>query len=262
MNRRQFTGLAAAAFATAPTAAPAAVQDAFAALRARPVTIGMLVFERMDQIDFTGPFSVLCRLPEATLEIFGLDAAPVRDHKGLTLTPQTGIADARRADVLVIPGGPGQQDLMHHRALLDLIAAQVEEGRVLFSVCTGALLCGASGVLRNRRATTHWASFALLPYFGARAVDERVVVDGRIISAAGITAGIDGALRLAALLRGNEAAQRIQLDIQYAPRPPFNAGDPRTAPATIVDSVRSGYRTLTQARTRTAQAFADGIAAP
>jgi cyclohexyl-isocyanide hydratase len=111
-------------------------------------------------------------------------------------------------------------------------------------------------VLRNRRATTHWASFSLLPLFGARAVDERVVVDGLIVSAAGVTAGIDGALRLAALLRGDDAAQKIQLDIQYSPEPPFNAGDPRTAPAGIVDALRENYRPITEARTRTAQEFA------
>ncbi len=137
--------------------------------------------------------------------------------------------------------------------LLELIATQVASGRVLFSVCTGALLCGAAGVLRGRRATTHWASFALLPYFGAVAVNERVVVDGNIVSAAGITAGIDGALKLAALLRGDEAAERIQLDIQYAPEPPFHSGTPDTATPAVLHSLRSAYAPMTEARTRTAQ---------
>jgi cyclohexyl-isocyanide hydratase len=255
MNRREFAGLmAAASFGAAAGEAP--LHDAFRTLRARPVSIGMLMFDRMDQIDFTGPFSVLSRLPEASLEIIGVTAGPVRDHKGLVFAPQVVLAEAEDHDVLVVPGGPGQQDLMQHRPLLERISAQVAAGRVLFSVCTGALLCGAAGVLRNRRATTHWASFELLPLFGARAVDQRVVVDGNIVSAAGITAGIDGALTLAALLRGDETAQRIQLDIQYAPHPPFSAGDPRTAPPAVVDAVRSGYRTLTEARRKTAQEFA------
>jgi cyclohexyl-isocyanide hydratase len=259
MNRREFAGLSVAAVATAigrGDTVAAAEPAPFAVLRARPVTIDMLVFERMDQIDFTGPFSVLSRLPDAGLRIVSPDGAPVRDHKGLILTPQAALSAAPEPDVLVIPGGPGQQDLMHHDALCDRIAGQVAAGRVLFSVCTGALLCGAAGVLRGRRATTHWASFELLRYFGAQAVDERVVVDGNILSAAGITAGIDGALRLAALLRGDVVAQRIQLDIQYAPEPPFNAGDPGTAPQPVLEAVRSGYRTLTEARTRTAREFA------
>jgi len=253
MNRREFTALSAGAIAmaglaTRRAAGSTALTDPFANLRERQLRIGMLVFERMDQIDFTGPFCVLSRLPNAVIEILGLDASPIRDHKGLVLTPRAALGNARAADVLVIPGGPGQEALMHHTPLLELIAAHVDAGRVLFSVCTGALLCGAAGVLRGRRATTHWASLDLLPYFGAQAVDERVVLDGNVLTAAGITAGIDGALRLAALLRGNEAAQRIQLDIQYAPAPPFNSGTPATAPPAVLDAVKTGYRTLTESR--------------
>jgi cyclohexyl-isocyanide hydratase len=257
MNRREFTTAAIAATALPLSSANAATtSSAFQDLQTRPLSIGMLMFERMDQIDFTGPFAVLSRLPQSSLEMIGVTAGPVRDHKGLILTPQVTLAQARTHDVLVVPGGPGQEALMHHTALLAHIASQVQAGRVLFSVCTGALLCGAAGVLRGRRATTHWAAFDLLPLFGAKAVDERVVVDGNIITAAGVTAGIDGALRLAALLRGDEAAQRIQLDIQYAPDPPFSAGSPGTAPKQVLDAVRESYRTLTEARLKTAQEFA------
>jgi cyclohexyl-isocyanide hydratase len=257
MNRREFTSAAIAAAALPISSAnAAAASSAFKDLQTRPLSIGMLMFERMDQIDFTGPFAVLSRLPQSSLEMIGVTAGPVRDHKGLVLTPQVTLAQARTHDVLVVPGGPGQEAFMHHTALLAQIASQVQADRVLFSVCTGALLCGAAGVLRGRRATTHWAAFDLLPLFGAKAVDERVVVDGNIITAAGVTAGIDGALRLAALLRGDEAAQRIQLDIQYAPDPPFSAGSPGTAPKQVLDAVREGYRTLTEARLKTAQEFA------
>ncbi|MET0290910.1 MAG: DJ-1/PfpI family protein [Steroidobacteraceae bacterium] len=256
MNRREFAGLVAAASVSRRASSAATPDASFRALQSRPVTIGMLMFERMDQIDFTGPFSVLSRLPESSLEIIGLEAGPVRDHKGLVFTPAVTLANAREPDVLVVPGGPGQQDLMRHRPLLDRLSAQLNSGRVLFSVCTGALLCGAAGALRNRKATTHWASFELLPLFGATAVEQRVVVDRNLVSAAGITAGIDGALVLASLLRGDAAAQRIQLDIQYAPQPPFQSGDPRTAPRDVVETVRSSYRTLFEARRKTAQAFA------
>ena len=124
----------------------------------------------------------------------------------------------------------------------------------MFSVCTGALLCGAAGLLQGRRATTHWASFHLLPFFGAIPVDERVVVDGNWVFAAGVTAGIDGALRLAAELRGDDAAQAIQLHMVYAPEPPFDSGTPETAPAAILEQARHSYRDITAQREATAQA--------
>ncbi len=230
--------------------------DAFGKLGNRPITIGVLVFERMDQVDFTGPFAVLSRIRDSTLRIISLDGRPVRDHKGLWLTPDVALAAAPDFDVLQIPGGPGQEALMDNEAVLSLIRRQVESQRVLFSVCTGALLCGAAGVLKGRRATTHWSAFELLPYFGAVPVKARVVVDGNLVSAAGVTAGIDGALQLAALIRGDEAAQRIQLDIQYAPEPPFNAGSPETAPADVLAAVREKYQPLTDARAITARRVA------
>ncbi|WP_265592984.1 DJ-1/PfpI family protein [Verrucomicrobium sp. BvORR034] len=222
-------------------------------LRGRPITIAMLVFERMDQIDFTGPFSVLARVPEARIQVVGLTNAPVRDHKRLILTPQIALNEAGQPDVLVVPGGPGQEALMEHRDLLDFIAAQQHEGRALFSVCTGALLCGAAGVLRGRRATTHWSALSLLGHFGAITAKERVVVDGDLVTSAGVTAGIDGALTLAALVRGENVAQQIQLDIQYAPEPPFQAGNPETAPPDVLAAVTARYRPLTEARAATAR---------
>jgi cyclohexyl-isocyanide hydratase len=222
----------------------------------RPLAIGMLVYPRMDQIDFTGPFEVLSRMPDAAVHVIGLDCQPVRDAFGLILTPECALDEAPPADLLHVPGGPGQQDLMECEPLLSLIRSQMESGRYVFSVCTGALLCGAAGILKGRRATTHWAAFELLPYFGAIPVNARVVVDGELITAAGVTAGIDGALTVAALLRGEEIAQGIQLAMEYAPDPPFHAGTPLEAPPQIHDAVAGRFRELTAARTATARQVA------
>jgi cyclohexyl-isocyanide hydratase len=144
------------------------------------------------------------------------------------------------------------------------IKRQATGARSLFSVCTGALLCGAAGLLNGRRATTHWASFHLLPFFGAIPINERVVIDGTWIFAAGVTAGIDGALRLAAQLRGDEAAQAIQLYMAYAPEPPFNSGTPETAPPSILEQARQSVRELTARREASARRAAArlGIAVP
>src|SRR5215468_2975487 len=186
--------------------------------------IGSLLFEGLDQIDLTGPFEVLSRIPNSTYCIYGKTAGSVRDLRGLRLTPDAAIADAPPLDVLRLPGGFGQEALMEDAEVLDWIHQQAAGAYSIFSVCTGVLLCGAAGLLKGRRATTHWASFHLLPYFGAIPVNERVVVDGNCVFAAGVTAGIDGALRLAADLRGDDAARTIQLYMAYAPEPPFDSG--------------------------------------
>jgi cyclohexyl-isocyanide hydratase len=155
-----------------------------------------------------------------------------------------------------VPGGFGQEALMEDEALLAWIRRQAAGARSVFSVCTGALLLGAAGLLKGRRATTHWASFDLLPYFGAIPVNERVVVDGNWVFAAGVTAGIDGALKLAAELRGDEAAQTIQLYMVYAPEPPFNSGTPETAPPAILERARQSVSTITAEREQTARRIA------
>ena len=226
--------------------------------------IGALAFEGVNQIDLTGPFEVLSRLPNATYRIYAKAAAPVRDFKGLWLMPDASLPDAPPLDVLHVPGGPGQEALMEDCEVLGWIRQQALSGCAIFSVCTGALLCGAAGLLKGRRATTHWASFHLLPYFGAIAVNERVVVDGAWVFAAGVTAGIDGALRLAAELRGDEAAQAIQLNMVYAPEPPFHSGAPETAPPAILQQVRQSLRAITARRDATARRVAAklGITTP
>src|SRR6185437_14442550 len=214
--------------------------------------IGSLLFEGLDQIDLTGPFEVLSRIPNSTYRLYGKTAGPVRDIRGLRLTPDAALAEAPPLDVLHVPGGFGQEALMEDAEVLDWIRRQAAGACSIFSVCTGALLCGAAGLLKGRRATTHWASFHLLPYFGAIPVNERVVLDGNWVFAAGVTAGIDGALRLAAELRGDEAAQAIQLYMVYAPEPPFNSGTPETAPPAILDRARQSVRAITAQREATA----------
>jgi cyclohexyl-isocyanide hydratase len=223
---------------------------------ATPLHIGSLLFEGIDQIDLTGPFEVLSRIPNVTYRIYGKTAAPVRDLKGLRLIPDAALAEAPPLDVLHVPGGFGQEALMEDTEVLGWIRQQAAGACHLFSVCTGALLCGAAGLLKGRRATTHWASLHLLPYFGAIPVNERVVIDGACVFAAGVTAGIDGALRLAAELRGNEAAQAIQLAMVYSPEPPFNSGTPETAPPVILQDARESLRTITARREATARRVA------
>ena len=143
--------------------------------------------------------------------------------------------------------------------MLGWIRRQAAGARCVLSVCTGALLCGAAGLLKGRRATTHWASFHLLPFFGAIPVSQRVVVDGNMVFAAGVTSGIDGALRVAAELRGDEVAQAIQLYIQYAPEPPFNSGTPETAPPAVLESARRAVQSVTAQREKTARRVAQRL---
>jgi cyclohexyl-isocyanide hydratase len=218
--------------------------------------IGSLAFEGIHQIELTGPFEVLSRLPNTAYHIYGKAAAPVRDLRGLWLIPDASLADAPALDVLHVPGGPGQEALMDDSEVLGWIRQQALSGCAIFSVCTGALLLGAAGLLRGRRATTHWASLHLLPYFGAIPVKERVVVDGAWVFAAGVTAGIDGALRLAAELRGDEVAQAIQLSMVYAPEPPFHSGTPETAPPTMLQQARHSLLATTARREETARRVA------
>ena len=232
--------------------------------RDMPLQIGSFLFEGLDQIDLTGPFEVLSRVPNSTYRLYGKTADPVRDVMGLRLTPDATLADAPQLDVLHIPGGCGQEALMEDEEVLGWIRQQATGARHVFSVCTGALLCGAAGLLKGRRATTHWASFHLLPLFGAIPVNERVVVDGNWVLAAGVTAGIDGALRLAAELRGQAVAESIQLAMAYAPEPPFDAGTPETAPPAVLEQARAAVRGITAQREETARRAAVrlGVAVP
>lgn len=226
------------------------------AANALHLNIGCLVYPEQDQIDFTGPFEVLSRIPNATMHVIAKERTPIRDVKGLILTPEVTIAKAPRLDLLLVPGGFGQQSLMDDQEVLSFIKWQADSGRYVFSVCTGALLCGAAGILRGRRATTHWAAFDLLRYFGAIPTKSRVVVDGNYISTSGVTAGLDGALTVASILRGDQTAQEIQLEIEYAPDSPFHSGTPETAPPEVLRAVLARYGKIGKARETTASRIA------
>lgn len=221
--------------------------------------IGSLLFEGLDQIDLTGPFEILSRIPNSTYRIYGRTMEPVRDLRGLRLSPDAVLVDAPQLDVLHVPGGYGQEALMEDEALLSWVRAQAAGALCVFSVCTGALIYGAAGLLKGRRATSHWGAFHLLSAFGAIPVDARVVEDGNMVFAAGVTAGIDGALRVAANLRGDDAARAIQLYMQYAPEPPFDSGTPATAPRAIMDAAWASIAAITAQREATARRVASRL---
>jgi len=219
------------------------------------LTIGALIFPNMDQCDFTGPFEALARVPNSTFLSIWKDKNPVRDLAGMQLLADTTIDEAPQLDVLLVPGGHGQEALMHDEVVLSFIRKQAVKATYVFSVCTGALLCGAAGLLQGKRATTHWTAMEVLPYFGAIPSDERVVIDGKYVSAGGVTSGIDGSLIVVSLLRGETVAQELQLYMAYDPKPPFQAGSPATAPASILNTVTERARPITEKRLATARAY-------
>ncbi|HEY2898793.1 MAG TPA: DJ-1/PfpI family protein [Gemmatimonadaceae bacterium] len=213
------------------------------------LTVGMLLFENATQLDLTGAYEVFARMPGTHVSLLASTLEPVRTEWGLTITPDLVISEAPQFDVICVPGGWGVNALLADEALLEILRVQGESARYVTSICSGALLLGAAGLLRGYRATTHWMSLDLLPLFGATPVAERVVRDRNRITGAGVTAGIDFALVLAAELFGDSEAQRIQLAIEYDPHPPFDSGSPRTAPANIRDEVlRAGETSLAQRR--------------
>ena len=217
------------------------------------LTIAILIFPDFDQLDATGPFEVLAQLRGSRVLWVARDAAPVRDMRGLTLVPNATFSDVSAADVLVVPGGAGQELLMEDELALDWIRLVFAGAKLVLSVCTGALILGAAGLLRGRRMTTHWAAHELLPLLGAEPIRERVVVDGTLISTAGVSAGIDGALRAVAELRGESTARAIQLGIEYDPSPPFSGGTPETTPVAVLGRVEQALQPLRERRRATVQ---------
>lgn len=200
---------------------------------------GLLLFPRLTQLDMTGPFEVFARVPGGQVHLVWKTRDPVRSDTGLAMLPDTDFAGCPQLDVVCVPGGPGVAALMEDPDVLDFLRRQAAGARFVTSVCTGALVLGAAGLLRGRRATTHWASHDFLAPLGAVPVHDRWVRDGALVTGGGVTAGIDFALALVADLVSPEVAQAIQLQIEYAPAPPFAAGSPATAPAAVLAAAQA-----------------------
>lgn len=200
--------------------------------------IGLLVFPGLTQLDMTGPLQVFSALPGAEVHTIWKTRDPIAAQGGLTLIPSTMIVDCPALDVVVVPGGPGVAELMLDPDVLAFLRQQAATARYVGSVCTGALVLGAAGLLHGKRATTHWAWTDLLPSLGAIPSPGRVVRDGNLFTGGGVTAGIDFALTIVAELAGKDTAESIQLGIEYAPAPPFNSGSPATARPEVLERAR------------------------
>jgi cyclohexyl-isocyanide hydratase len=201
--------------------------------------IGLLVFPNITQLDMTGPYEVFSGMPGAEVRLIWKTLDPVTAATGLRLTPDTTFADCPALDVICVPGGPGVGPLMEDETVLAFLRRQAATARFVSSVCTGALVLAAAGLLRGKRATTHWGAIDMLAPLGAIPTAGRVVRDGNIMTGGGVTAGIDFALTMVAELTSPETAQAIQLRIEYAPAPPFNAGTPETAPPAVLAAARN-----------------------
>lgn len=212
------------------------------------LSIGLVLFPDLTLLDLAGPFEVLARLPGAKLHLLAPKLEPVRSDRGLVVMPDTRFEDAPGLDVLFVPGGPGQVGVMEDARYLDFLRAKAEGARYVTSVCTGALVLGAAGLLRGYRATTHWRYLDLLALLGAQPVAERVVSDGNRVTAAGVSAGIDLGLALAAQIAGEEVAQSIQLMIEYDPQPLFSSGSPRSADPALTASISGSLDGLYERR--------------
>ena len=200
----------------------------------------IVLFDRFTALDAVGPYEVLSSLPGAEVVFAAHMPGPVVNEKGtLRLTADAALADVPRPDVIVVPGGPGQNAHMADEALLGWLRAADARSTWTTSVCTGSLLLASAGLLNGRRATTHWLAMDKLAGLGAVPVTGRVVTDGKYMTAAGVSAGLDMALALAGKLAGDAVAQSVQLALEYDPQPPYQAGSPATAPPVIVDALRA-----------------------
>lgn len=212
--------------------------------------IGLLLFPRLTQLDLTGPFEVFANTPGAEVHLLWKTLEPVRAITGMAIVPDTTLAECPQLDVICVPGGSGVAEVMEDPEVLDFLRRQAAGARYITSVCTGALVLGAAGLLRGKHATTHWGSHDFLKTLGAIPTQGRVVRDGNIFTGGGVTAGIDFALTLVAEMCGPDVAQSIQLQIEYAPEPPFASGSPETAPASVLEMARArgaGMRTQREA---------------
>jgi cyclohexyl-isocyanide hydratase len=219
---------------------------------------GLLVFPGVQQLDLTAPYDVFALVPDAKVHLIWKDRSPVTSATGLVLTPTMTLSECPALDVLCVPGGAGINALLQDSDVLAFLRAQAAQARYVSSVCTGALVLGAAGLLIGRRATTHWNSHDLLAKFGAIPTRGRVVRDGNLFTAGGVTAGIDFGLTMVAELVGETQAQVIQLGHEYAPEPPFPAGSPDTAPPDVLAAAKARVASIRKAR----EAIIDEVVIP
>lgn len=202
------------------------------------IKVGFLIFENMQLLDFAAPFDEFRSVVELDIALIGKTLKPVTTTSGLRITPTRDINTLYPLDVLCVPGGSGINQLLDDESVLDFIRQQAKSVRYLTSVCTGALVLGASGLLKGRKATTHWSAIDYLQDFGAIPVKNRVVVDGNIVTAGGVTAGMDFGLTMIAELLGEKIAKTVQLQMQYDPAPPYDCGTPEKAPTNLVQDIK------------------------
>jgi cyclohexyl-isocyanide hydratase len=200
--------------------------------------IGMLLYPGLTQLDLTGPFELMHRIPEAKVHLLWKTRDPITSDSGMTFVPSMTLRECPPLDVVFVPGGNGQMPLMTDPEVLGFLREQGARARYVTSVCTGSLLLGAAGLLKGYKATSHWAFTELLPMFGAEPTSGRVVIDRNRITAGGVTAGIDFGLQLVAEICGEEVAKEIQLGLEYDPAPPFRCGHPSVADAAMVAAVK------------------------
>lgn len=206
--------------------------------------IGMLLYPGLTQLDLTGPFELMHRLPGAQVHLLWKTRDPITSDSGMTFVPSMTLADCPPLDLVFVPGGDGQVHLMTDPQVLGFLREHGLRAKYVTSVCTGSLLLGAAGLLKGYKATSHWAFVDLLPLFGAEPTRGRVVIDGNRITAGGVTAGIDFGLSLVAEIAGEQKAKEIQLGLEYDPAPPYQCGHPSSAEPELVAAVRKRLRAL------------------
>lgn len=222
----------------------------------KPFNIGMIAFERMTNLDFVGPFDILSRVRGARTILLARSLDPITTDSGYRLLPEMQMADAPELDMIFLPGGPGSTAMMEDPDMLAFLRERGPRAQWITSVCTGALVLGAAGLLKGYRAATHWSVMDILPVLGAIPASERVVIDRNRVTGGGVTAGIDFALTLIARIWGEDQAKLIQLGNEYDPAPPFDAGHPDRAP-----DMAARYRALTSEMTAARRAAAERAAA-
>jgi len=217
-----------------------------------PFRIGFLLFPNITQLDLTGPYEVLSKLPGAAVHLIWKTLEPVKAVGGLAILPDTTLANCPQLDLICVPGGPGMTPLMNDEDILAFLRKQAAGARYLTSVCTGSLVLGAAGLLQGKKAATHWMAMDILPSLGAIPVEARVVVDGNVITGGGVTAGIDFGLQVAATVAGEDVAKMIQLQLEYDPEPPFKSGHPRSADPALVEKMKKLGEAMTNERRKNA----------